>query len=358
MKNYVITYRSILSFFIGFMSYAFIALMKISGLSDFQIGLVLSSIQISQFISYVVLIALSVKRHIMVSAVLELFIPIILIVDRSAFTFVLSGVLMGIANSINSSVIIIQKEFTRKDYSVLMALTYTLSLAGLGIFYLSGIVGVSVLFALFIPLLFSNLVLALTLRYEEKRERLSDIYHWLKGVGKSVLAFGFFTSLRRVIIGSYIPLILLITFSVYTPQEISLYLMVFQVPLIIFFYVGHKISEKLFMVLSVVEFILFLVLSVFYRESILLALSLILLANMTSSLRAPVAEETVIKLSNFSTKISSFYHLIDTIFSALAAILLALIVKLGLFYGIFIMAGLSSFLPSLFLYKVLLQRKQ
>ncbi|WP_014511578.1 hypothetical protein [Saccharolobus solfataricus] len=359
MKKYVLTYRSIISFFVGFMSFAFIALMKISGLSGFQIGLILSTISISQFIAYIILIAFSIRRNILVSAALELLIPIILIIQRSAFTFTLSAIFMGIVNSINSSVIIIQKEFTRKDYSIMMTLTYALSLAGLGIFYLSKIIGINTtLLLLFIPLLSLNLILTLMLRYEEKKESLSELYSWLKNVGKSVLVFGFFASLRRVLITSYIPLILLTLFYTYTPQEISLYLMIIQVPLIIFFYLGHKISVRIFITLSIVELILFLSLSIFYRESILLFLSLILLANMSSSLRAPVVEETVNKLLNFSTKISSFYHLMDTIFSALASILLAFMVKLDLFYGIFVIAGLSSLLPSLFVYKVMLQQRK
>jgi len=239
----------------------------------------------------------------------------------------------------------------------MMTLTHTLSLAGLGIFYLSRIIGIKILLILFIPLLFANLVLSSMLRYEENKESLSELYSWLKNVGKLVLFFGFFASLRRVAITSYIPLILLTVFYTYTPQEISLYLMIIQVPLIIFFYIGHKISEKVFIILCIAELILFLSLSMFYRESIFLFLSLILLANISSSLRAPVVEETVVKLLNFSTKISSFYHLMDTIFSALASILLAFIVKLDLFYGIFIIAGLSSILPSLFVYKVIVERK-
>ena len=112
------------------------------------------------------------------------------------------------------------------------------------------------------------------------------------------------------------------------------------------------------MVLTLVELGLFLVLSAFYRESILLALSLILLANVASSMRAPVIEETVVKLLNFSTKISSFYQLTDYVFSAVASVLLALIVKLDLYYAVFLLAGLSSFLPSLFVYRVLTQTKQ
>lgn len=357
MKDYYLAYKSIISFFIGFMSFAFLALMKISGLNDFQIGLILSTISISQFITYIILVSFSIKRNLLVSAALELLILITLIIQRSFLTFTLSAIFMGISNSINSSVIILQKGFTRKDYSIMMTLTHALSLAGLGIFYLSRIIGIKILLILFIPLLFANLVLSSMLRYEENKESLSELYSWLKNVGKSVLFFGFFASLRRVAITSYIPLILLTVFSTYTPQGISLYLMIIQVPLIIFFYIGHKISEKVFIILSIAELILFLSLSMFYRESIFLFLSLILLANISSSLRAPVVEETVVKLSNFSTKISSFYHLMDTIFSALASILLAFIVKLGLFYGIFIIAGLSSILPSLFVYKVIVERK-
>ncbi|MFP3227161.1 MAG: hypothetical protein RXQ80_09670 [Sulfolobaceae archaeon] len=357
MKSYYLAYKSIISFFIGFMSFAFLALMKISGLNDFQIGLILSTISISQFITYIILVSFSIKRNLLVSAALELLILIILIIQRSFLTFTLSAIFMGISNSINSSVIILQKGFTRKDYSIMMTLTYTLSLAGLGIFYLSRIIGIKILLILFIPLLFANLVLSSMLRYEENKESLSELYSWLKNDGKLVLFFGFFASLRRVTITSYIPLILLTVFYTYTPQEISLYLMIIQVPLIIFFYIGHKISEKVFIILSIAELILFLSLSMFYRESIFLFLSLILLANISSSLRAPVVEETVVKLSNFSTKISSFYHLMDTIFSALASILLAFIVKLDLFYGIFIIAGLSSLLPSLFVYKVIVERK-
>lgn len=93
---------------------------------------------------------------------------------------------------------------------------------------------------------------------------------------------------------------------------------------------GHKISERSFIVLTLTELGLFLALSAFYRESILLALSLILLANVASSMRAPVIEETVVKLLNFSTKISSFYQLTDYVFSVLASVLLALIVRLDL----------------------------
>jgi hypothetical protein len=357
MKNYYLAYKSIISFFIGFMSFAFLALMKILGLNDFQIGLILSTISISQFITYIILVSFSIKRNLLVSAALELLILIILIIQRSSLTFTLSAIFMGISNSINSSVIILQKGFTRKDYSIMMTLTYTLSLAGLGIFYLSRIIWIKILLILFIPLLFANLVLSSMLRYEENKESLSELYSWLKNDGKLVLFFGFFASLRRVAITSYIPLILLTVFYTYTPQKISLYLMIIQVPLIIFFYIAHKISEKVFIILCIAELILFLSLSMFYRESIFLFLSLILLANMSSSLRAPVVEETVVKLLNFSTKISSFYHLMDTIFSALASILLAFIVKLDLFYGIFIIAGLSSLLPSLFVYKVIVERK-
>ena len=88
----------------------------------------------------------------------------------------------------------------------------------------------------------------------------------MKGVGKSVLAFGFFASLKRVIMGSHIPLALLVTFSSYTPQEISLYLILFQVPLIAFFYANHKIIDRSFLILYVAELLLFLALSAFYSE--------------------------------------------------------------------------------------------
>ena len=63
---------------------------------------------------------------------------------------------------------------------------------------MSEIIGINVLLILFIPLLLANLVLSSMLRYEENKESLSELYSWLKNVGKSVLFFGFFASLRRV----------------------------------------------------------------------------------------------------------------------------------------------------------------
>lgn len=75
------------------MSFAFLALMKISGLNDFQIGLILSTISISQFITYIILVSFSTKRNLLVSAALELLILIILIIQRSSLTFTLSAIL-------------------------------------------------------------------------------------------------------------------------------------------------------------------------------------------------------------------------------------------------------------------------
>ena len=66
MKNYVITYGSVFRLFRGFMSYAFIPLMKLSELSDFQIGLVLNPTQIyPNLISYVILIAFLVEEELL-----------------------------------------------------------------------------------------------------------------------------------------------------------------------------------------------------------------------------------------------------------------------------------------------------
>lgn len=179
----------------------------------------------------------------------------------------------------------------------------------------------------------------------------------VKNVGKLVIFFGFFASLRRVAITSYIPLILLTVFYAYTPQEISLYLMIIQVPLIIFYYVAHKIRETVFITLSIAELILFLSLSIFYRESIFLFLSLIFLANMSSSLRAPVVEETVVKLLNFSTKNFFILSLDGYYLLSVSLNLICIYRKTGFVLWNFYNSRVIFNLAILFVYKVIVERK-
>ncbi|WP_256202764.1 hypothetical protein [Sulfuracidifex tepidarius] len=327
--------------------------MDASGLESFQIGLILTLSLVTTLASYVFLVVFPVPRNVTLSALMEVTIGLLLMFSRNIYGFVTIAVLMGVSNSFFSSVIIIQKDFVRKDYSVMMTLTSIFSIVGVGSFYLSSVVGVNKLLALMTSALILNVVVSSRLKYKEPRESMRDLFNSMKTVGKTLFSVSFFSVLRKVLTGSYIPLILLSSFPDYSPQEISLYLALSRIPLISFLYFGHRTNNKAFLVLSVVELLLFLALSSFYKFSLYLFLALILLINAGGYLRAPVTEETVVKMMNFSTKLSAFFNLIDMMFSSLASTLFAFLIELDLYYVIFLLTGFSSFLSSLMIYRIM-----
>ncbi|WP_246252867.1 hypothetical protein [Acidianus brierleyi] len=352
-KQYVILFRSIFSLFVGFMSFAYIALMKVSGLESFQIGLILTLSMIVQLVSYIILIFFSIVRNIVITTILEILIGFFLLFFRNIYGFLLIAIIMGISNSIFSSVIIIQKDFIRKDYSTLMALTAILNIVGIGLFYLSSFENINIILSALILVLILNAIISFKIKYEEPKESLKDFYRNLKSIGKIIFPVKFFSTLRRTLITSYIPLILLSVFLTYSSQKISLYLALFQIPLFVFLYIGYKISNKLFLITSIIEFIMFLILSLFYSVSIFIFLSLILLANATAYLRAPASEEIMMRLLRFNTKLSALSQLIDVMFSSLASTFLAFLIKLDLYYVIFIVVGLASFSLNIIIYKLI-----
>jgi len=199
-----------------------------------------------------------------------------------------------------------------------MALTATLNIVGIGLFYLSSFENINIILSALILVLILNAIISFKIKYEEPKESLKDFYHNLKSIGKIIFLVKFFSTLRRTLIASYIPLILLSVFLTYSSQKISLYLALFEIPIFVFLYIGYKISNKLFLITSIIEFIMFLILSLFYNVSIFIFLSLILLANATAYLRASASEETMMRLLRFNTKLSAFSQLVDVMFSSLA----------------------------------------
>ncbi|AWR95621.1 hypothetical protein DFR85_14510 [Acidianus brierleyi] len=344
-------FRSIFSLFTGFMSFSFIALMKIYGLNSFQVGLVLTLIMITQSISYIVLIIFSIGRNIVVSAIMEVLIGLSLLFFKNVYSFLSAAILMGVSNAIFSSVIILQKDFVRKDYSILMTLTSLLNILGIGLFYLRSFINFDIILFAVILALISNVIISLKIKYEEPKGTLRELFR-LKSIW-IIFPLKFFAAMRRVLVVSYIPLILLSVFSTYPPGKISLYLAFFQIPLILFLYIGHKISNKVYIIMTIMEFFLFLLLSVFYNISIFVFLSIILLANATAYLRAPAVEETVVKLLRFNTKLSAFSHLTDMVFLTLSSILFSLLIKFHLYYVMFVLAGLASFLQSIMIFRIM-----
>ena len=351
-KIYVILFRALSALFIGFMSFTYIAFMKSAGLNSFQVGLVLTLSLVVEALSYVILIAFSIPRNIILSALLM---PIsdILLLLRNIYGFILIAIITGISSAIYSAVIIIQKDFTRKDYSIMLGSVATASIAGIGLYYLSAFISKDLLVLSLIPLLIFNVIISTKIKYEETEESFKDLLQSLKSSGKTLFSVDFLIALRRTFLQGYIPLILLSIFVSYTPQQISLYLTLFQIPAIPFLFIGHKISNKVYLILSVLELSSFLFIAVFYNLSPFIFLSAITLIHILSSLRGPSAEQALVKMLNFSTKLSALFNLLDIMSSSVASLILAFMLEFSLYSEILLMVGVSNFLLDLAIFRML-----
>ncbi|BFI74422.1 hypothetical protein [Sulfurisphaera ohwakuensis] len=351
-KVYVILLRALFSLFGGFMSFAYIAFMKAAGLSSFQVGLILTLNLVVEALSYVVLITFSIPRNIIFSALL---VPIsdVLLLLRNIYGFILIAIISAISSAIYSAVIIIQKDFTKRDYSVMLGSVAITSIAGIGLYYLSVFINVDLLILTLLPVLIFNVIISTRIKYKETEESFKDFLQSLKSSGKTLFVVDFLIALRRTFLQGYISLILLSVFVNYAPQRISLYLTLFQIPAIAFLFIGHKISNKVYLILSVLELASFLFIAVFYNLSLFIFLSAITLIHILSSLRGPSAEQAIVKTLHFSTKLSALFNLLDIIFSSVASLIIAFMLEFSLYSAIVLMVGISNFLLDLTIYKML-----
>lgn len=354
-KDYVIVFRSLFSLFIGFMSFAYIAVMKESGLTGFQISLIYNLYFTSQVIFFLILIITQIRGSLLVSSISEVIILIFFLISHNIVSFILISILMAFSSSIFSSVIIIQKDFVRKDYSVLLTLIKISSLLGLGLFYLSSLFSLELILIALIFILLFNVYVSTKLSYKETSIE-SSFRSFLKD-NKYLLPLNFLITARRVLFSSLFPLILIIFYSNLPIKDINLYLTIFNIPLIVFLYIGHKISNKLFLGLSIIEFITIVVMSFVYYISILILLTLFVLIEITAHLRSPATEEIIVKKLKFSTKYSSFFNLSQLVFSVVWTAIFSILIKFELYTWILIISGTSALITNLMLYGFIIKEE-
>ncbi|QIW23929.1 hypothetical protein EWF20_07040 [Sulfolobus sp. S-194] len=351
-KIYVIFFRALFSLFEGFMSFVYVALMKSSGLNSFQVGLILTLSLMVEALSYVVLIVFSIPRNIIFSALLVTISDVLLLL-RNIYGFILIAVISGISSAIYSAVIIIQKDFTKKDYSLMLGSVATTSVAGIGLYYLSAFIGVNLLLFALLPVLIFNIIISMKIKYEEPEENLKDFLQNLRSIGRTLFGVDFLIALRRTFLQGYISLILLSIFVRYTPQQISLYLTLFKIPTIPFLFIGHKISNNVYLILSLLELTSFLFIAFFYNFSLFIFLIAVMLILILSSLRGPSAEQAIMKMLSFSTKLSALFNLLDVMLSSISSLIIALMLEFGLYSLIILMIGILNFMLDLTIYKML-----
>ncbi|QXJ32393.1 hypothetical protein J5U21_02044 [Saccharolobus shibatae] len=238
----------------------------------------------------------------------------------------------------------------------MLGLVATMSITGVGLYYLSTFVGVSVLILSLLPILVLNVIISARIKYEEPKESFRHLLQSFRTAGRTTLfKVDFLITLRRTFLNNYIPLILLYISTDFTSQKISFYLTLFTIPTIAFLFIGHKISNRAYLILSVFVFELAssLFVAVLYNLSFFIFLTVITLVKILSSLRAASAEQVLMRILNFSTRLSALFSLLDIVLSSVASLVISFMLEFKLYSIIILIIGFSTFLLNVIIYRML-----
>ncbi len=352
-KTTVMAFKSLSALFSGFMSFGYIAIMNISGIPDFEIAIILTIAIVVQALFYFMIIVTNVKRNLIIFSVLELAIGLILLFFRNFYAFLGIAIIMGISNSIFSAIVVIQKGFRRRDFSLLMGFTRGAATVGLLLFYISGFTGLNDVIIFLLAILFLNLIISITLKTKEPETSLKDSYNFLKRNRVLLLVMSFSSSMRRTVIATLFPLILLTIFSLTSPERISLYYAIFSIPAVFFLYTGKKISGKQYLILCIMEFLIFVVVAFFYGVSIIMILFLVLVIDVIGAIRSPTSETVVFSKLEYNSKFVSMFALIGMFFTAIIMLSIAFLIRYSQFLIIFMLAGIFTLIGNMVIYKLI-----
>ncbi|BDC17299.1 hypothetical protein [Acidianus sp. HS-5] len=357
-KNKVILFRSVYSTFFGFVNFGYVAIMSVTGLSYAQISLLITLSFLSQTLSYFLLVLVRIKRGLVVSSLLNLAIPIILVLEKNFLVFLIISIISGFADALFSAIVVIQKDFTKKDYSIMMSSTFIAQVIGLGLYYFSSYINLEYLLAIISGISFIGVIISLNLSYEEEKPQLKGFVNFLKTEGKFITALLSLATLRRVFIGSILSVVFISAFSYISKDYLSLYFAIFQLPLVFFLYFGHKISNKVYLVLTLADFLVYISLVRFYSISPIIFLGMILLIKAMDFLRSPLAEAALLQKMNYSTTATSFFSLLDSTLSVITGGIFTALISLKLYSLLFLLTGLSSLSADLLVYRLVKEYKE
>ncbi|MUM65902.1 hypothetical protein D1867_11785 [Acidianus infernus] len=186
-KNKVTLFRSIYSVFLGFMSFGYIAIMSKSGVPYTQISLLVTLNFLFQIVSYLIFSIVRIRKGLIISSFLNLTVILILLSERNFLSFFIISLILGLAEALFSSIVIIQKDFKKKDYSVLMSLTFVANILGLGLYYFSFYIGLEYVIILLAGISSVNLFVSLSLKYEEEDLQFEEFLQFMKINGKFLI---------------------------------------------------------------------------------------------------------------------------------------------------------------------------
>ena len=357
-KNKVILFRSIYSVVLGFMSFGYIAIMSNSGIPYAQISLLVTLNFLFQTVFYLVFSVARIRKGLIISSFLNLIVILILLSERNFLTFFIISLILGLADALFSSIVIIQKDFKKKDYSVLMSLTFVANVLGLGLYYFSFYIRLEYLLILLAGISSVNLFVSLSLKYEEEDFKFKDFLQFMKINGKFLITLDGLATLRRVFANSILPIVFISVFSYISREYLSLYFAVFQLPLVFFLYYGQKVSNKSYLLLTFSEFFIYILLIRFYYVSPIIFLGFILLIKSTEYLRAPIAEAALLQKIEYSTKVMSFFNFLDSILGVISGSIFTALIFIKAYSLVLLLAGVSSLSADLFLYRIIKEYKE
>lgn len=155
-----------------------------------------------QIVSYLIFSITRIRKGLIISSFLNLTVILILLSERNFLSFFIISLILGLAEALFSS---IQKDFKKKDYSVLMSLTFVANILGLGLYYFSFYIGLEYVIILLAGISSVNLFVSLSLKYEEEDLQFEEFLQFMKINGKFLITLHGLATLRRVFSNSILP---------------------------------------------------------------------------------------------------------------------------------------------------------
>ncbi len=173
-----------------------------------------------QIVSYLIFSITRIRKGLIISSFLNLTVILILLSERNFLSFFIISLILGLAEALFSS---IQKDFKKKDYSVLMSLTFVANILGLGLYYFSFYIGLEYVIILLAGISSVNLFVSLSLKYEEEDLQFEEFLQFMKINGKFLITLHGLATLRRVFSNSILPIVFISIFSYISKEHLSLY---------------------------------------------------------------------------------------------------------------------------------------
>jgi hypothetical protein len=348
-KQLVTATRSIFSFVIGFQQFGYIAIMLSAGLSTLQVGLLLALNTLFTVIFLLFLLIHSHFRHALtISYSLSALVFLTLLLYPHFYGFLVNSAIIGLANAIYSSVIIQMVNFTKKEISSYMTLSVFLSGGGVAYYYASTGVSVYYLVGGLLAVIIVNSVLAYFIPVTQRDINLKES---LKAIAKPTILFITFTgAFRRVVLMTLLPLIIYEIIHIDLLSLTPYYVLLTLVP-VPFLLVSYKLSNRIFLLVSVMTGILVLLMG--FAKSLLLLISLVIGLRVLHALTGPTGEYTIIQYIKGSTRIFSGIELIDNAFVFSGTAVVAFLISANDYLPVFIALFLIELLGGVVIFRII-----